>query len=120
MDGYERLQKLYEKDFQNTPVIRIVNYLLKQSDMKEKYENEEKTVKQMFEYITGKAKDFKIGNAAIIEDDIVFSWAMEYFNVSNEELGLNKKPEKIVPKVAKINEDKKEDNPQMQLSLEFG
>ena len=119
MDGYKRLQKLYEQDFHNTSVIRIVNYLLKQPNMEEKYENEEKTVKQMFEYITGKAKDYKIGNTAIIEDDIVFSWAIDYFNISNEELGLNKQPENKT-KVTKIKDEKKEDNPQMQLSLELG
>ena len=117
MNGYERLKQLYLKDYQNKSVISIVKFLLSQKDMGEKYLNDEKSISQMNEYISKKAKDYAINNVAIIEDDKVYNWALEYFNNSNEELGLNK-PKNIIPKYHQ-KDNKEEDNSVKQLTLDF-
>lgn len=117
MNGYDRLKELYQKDYQNTPIIKIINYLLKQPDMDEKYLNEEKSIKQMYQYIIKKAGDYKVDNTAVVDDETVYGWAIDYFNISNEELGLDIK--ETIQCKTKPKEEKKDDDNQMQLSLEF-
>ncbi len=89
MEGIKRLEDMLkgQKDkYLNT----IVNYLMLQTEMNEKFLNEEKNLKEMATYIRDLARKEAINNVAVIEDETVFKWAKEYFTKSNKELGIKK------------------------------
>lgn len=96
MNGIERLSNMLEGQ-KDKYLIVIVNYLMLQTEMDEAFLNEEKNLKDMATYIKDLAKKQATNNVAVIEDKVVFQWAKDYFNKSNEELGITK----TVPKVNK-------------------
>lgn len=107
MDGIERI-KVLAAEITDKPLLKIIEYLLNRSDMNEKYLSEEKSLSQMVQFIKSEAKKQAVNGVAMIEDEEVFGWAIHYFDETNENLGLNKKPDKIDNK--KDNSDKKEEN----------
>ena len=88
MTGIERLRILSEGT-KNQALIKVIDYLETRKDMYEKYLNEEKTPEQMWQYITKKAKEQSINNCAVIDDRVVYVWAISYFLATNESLNLN-------------------------------
>ena len=93
MNGIERLSEMIkgQKD-KYLPI--IVNHLMLQTEMSEAFLNEEKNLKDMATYIKDLARKQATNNVAVIEDAVVFQWAKDYFNKSNEELGIKKIEEK--------------------------
>lgn len=89
MEGIQRLAKMLEGQ-KDKYLIIIVNHLMLQTEMDEAFLNEEKNLKDMAEYIKGLAKKEMSGGVAVIEDERVFQWAKDYFNKSNQELGIKK------------------------------
>lgn len=78
----------------------------------------------MYEFICNKARTVSQNNVAIVQDNIVYLWAMAYFNKTNEELGINKKvstPKKETKKTEvkkeELQEEKKEEKKDNQVSL---
>lgn len=127
MEGIERLEAEV-LEMNNSNITAIFEYLKTRNDMTEYFNNDEKTIKQMYKFIYDKASKQKIDNVAMIDDRMVYLWAVTYFCKSNEELGLNKKQkvmppsskeviEKINKKHAKQNEKKDEKNSNSQLTL---
>lgn len=94
MKGLERLE-IEVLEMNNCNISAIFDYLKTRNDLYEKFNNEEKSIHQMYEFIYKKAEKQKIGNVAMISDRIVYLWAVTYFIKSNEELGLNEK--KVMP-----------------------
>lgn len=113
MDGIQRLAEMAEgqKDF---VLLEIVKYLTSREDMNEKYLNKEKNLKGMAYYIRGEliktfceqnntndlekfAQDMKYNGKNVkylmvgMSNERTFELAIDYFNKSNEELGI--KPE---------------------------
>lgn len=88
MTGIERLRILSEGT-KNQALIKVIDYLETRKDMYEKYLNEEKTPEQMWQYITKKAKEQSINNCAVIDDRVVYVWAISYFLATNGSLNLN-------------------------------
>ena len=79
----------------------------------------------MYEYTCNQAEKQKVGKVAMISDNVVFLWAVNYFLKSNKELGLIKETKKektsieIDKKEIKIDNIKKEDeNEQMSIFQE--
>ena len=108
MEGIEKLE-VEVADMNNASISVIWDYLKTRTDLYEKFNNEEKSIKQMYEFIYEKAKKQKHGNVAVIMDNVVFLWAVSYFSKSNEELGLNEKkvmPPKPAETTKKIEEKK--------------
>lgn len=110
MEGLERLEKEME-EMKNSHIEVIWNYLKTRKDLYDKFNNPEKSIKQMYEFVYEKARKQKTGNVAMIADNVVYLWAVTYFNKSNEELEINKKKE--IPKTAETKpktkkEEKKE------------
>lgn len=102
MEGIERLQaEVLEMNNYNISV--IFNYLKTRKELYEKFNNPEKSIKQMYKFICEKARKQQQGNVAMIADKVVYLWAITYFNKSNKELGLNEKPKTT----AKTTETKK-------------
>lgn len=93
MDSIERLEKEV-LELNNSNITAIFNYLKNRKDLYDKFNNKEKSVKQMYDYICNQAEKQKIGKVAMIADNLVYLWAVSYFLKSNEELGLNKKETK--------------------------
>lgn len=90
MEGKERLkQEALEMNDHN--VILIFNYIKEKEELQDKFNNEEKTIKGMYNFICNKARKLATKNVAMVNDQIVYLWAMAYFNKSNEELGINPK-----------------------------
>ena len=119
MNGYIRLKELYQESLnQNTSLTKIVDYLLRQEDMNNNYLNEEKSLSQMNEYIINRAKKFANNNVAIIEDNVVYNWAIKYFSLSNEELGIIEEKKEVETHI--INKEINNKNSNInQLSLEL-
>lgn len=98
MNGYDRLKLQYKENLNaDKALIKIIKHLLNQSEMSDIYLKDEKNIKEMMDYIKSKAKEQAVNNVAIIEDQNVYDWAIEYYIKSNEELGINKINNKVNP-----------------------
>ena len=93
--------------------------------MNDKYLNEEKSLSEMVDFIRAEAKKEAKNGMAWIEDEVVYGWAVHYFDESNEFLKLDKKEtlvekEKIEKEIPIKNEKKQVKRawiPEGQLSL---
>lgn len=90
MTRIERLKTLVQGT-NNPSLHKVISYLETRPDMDSYYLSEEKTPDQMWEFITKKARAQSVNNCAVIDDKIVYVWAISYFLATNEALGLNKK-----------------------------
>ena len=121
MEGIERIEKQV-LELNNYNILKIFTYLKTKKDLYKNFNNKEKSIKQMYDFICDKAEKQKVGRVAMIDDKVVYLWAVMYFIKSNEELGLNKQ-ETITPptkptKVEQKKETKKENNNQISLFSE--
>ena len=89
MDGIQRLAEMI-KGRKDKSLIKIVNYLMTQTQMEKDFLKKEKDLKKMMEYIRKLAKKVAINGVAMIDDETVYKWAKEFFIKSNEELGFKK------------------------------
>ena len=94
MEGKERLEQ-ETIEMNNYNVVLIFNYIKDKDELQEKFDNEEKTIKGMYEFICGKAKTLAQNGVAAVNDKVVYLWAITYFCKSNEELGRKKEEKKI-------------------------
>lgn len=90
MEGLERLEAEV-LEMNNCNISAIFEYLKTRNDLYEKFNNKEKSIHQMYEFIYEKARKQKVDNVAMISDRMVYLWAVTYFSNSNEELGLKEK-----------------------------
>ena len=94
MEGKERLEQ-ETIEMNNYNVVLIFNYIKDKDELQEKFDNEEKTIKGMYEFICGKAKTLAQNGVTAVNDKVVYLWAITYFCKSNEELGIKKEEKKI-------------------------
>lgn len=94
MEGLERLEAEV-LEINNCNISAIFDYLKTRTELYEKFNNEEKSIQQMYEFIYEKAMKQKIHNVAMISDRVVYLWAITYFSKSNAELGI--KIQKVMP-----------------------
>ncbi len=85
-------------------ILKVAEYLLTREDMDEKYQNEGKNLIDMWEFIKDEARKVATGNSVGIEDEKVYSWAIHYYDESNEKLGINKDSKKTSKKAKKTEE----------------
>lgn len=116
MEGIKRINDMAkgQKDF---VLLEIVKYLINRTDMNEKYMNEEKTLKGMASYIRDEilkdickkmnsknpinlAQDIKYNGKDAkcltmgMSEEKTYELAINYFNRSNEELGIKEETKK--------------------------
>ena len=118
MDGIQRLeQEVLEMN--NFNVYAIFNHIKNLPELQDKFDNKEKTIKGMYEYICSKAKTLQQNNVAMVNDAVVYSWTTNYFKLSNKELGIKDKnvPPPSVDKIKDMEQtikleetEKKNDN----------
>lgn len=129
MEGLERI-KVLASEIEDKDLLEIVNYLLTRTDMNEKYLNEEKSLKQMTQFINSEAKkEFEKKrtrglDGCCVRNEVVFGWAIHYWDEPNEKLNLGKIIEtKAIEKKEKIDSKentkttKKDWAPEGQLTL---
>lgn len=104
MKGIERI-KILSAEVTDKPLLKIIDYLLSREDMNDKYLNEEKCLSQMTSFIKSEAKKQAKDGVAMIEDEVVYSWAIHYWDETNESLELEKVEKKV--------ETKKKDTPKL-------
>lgn len=107
MDGIQRI-KVLAMEIKDKPLLKIVDYLLTRTDMNDKYLNEEKTLKQMVDFIKQNAKKEAKNGIAMINDDVVYGWAIHYFDETNKDLELSENNHE--KNIQKNSEKNKNDN----------
>lgn len=95
MDGIERI-KLLSSEVTNKPLLKVVNYLITRNDMNEKYLNEEKSLKQMVNYIKNEVRKTATDGWNCLDDEDVYNLAIHYWDETNESLKIKavKEPKK--------------------------
>ncbi len=119
MEGIEKLE-MEVADMNNPSISAVFEYLKTRTDLYEKFNNEEKSIKQMYKFICDKARKQQKNNVAMIMDNVVYLWAVSYFSKSNEELGLIEKkvmPPKPTETIKKTEEKVVEEKQDEQLNL---
>lgn len=113
----------------------IKRYLDKRSEedslFAKAYAKAGKTIKECCNYIVSQAKKMQQNGCAVIADDIVFGWAVHYYDEDNVEVDIedsekveiraSEQPAPVVSQqpVIKAVKKKRQDNNKLQLSL-FG
>ena len=98
MKGIERI-KILSSDIKDEQLKSIIDYLLSRTDMNDKYLNEEKSLFQMIKFIMREANEklkkvsISGGSVAYATDEMVFGWAIHYWDESNSNLNLDNKKE---------------------------
>jgi len=127
MEGIERLEN-ETVELNNYSITKIFNYLKTRTDLYEKFKSKEKSMDQMYDYIYNKSEKHQYKRMAMIDDPVVYLWAVTYFSKTNEELGIKEK--KVMPPSAaevsakiekeekKKEEAKKEKNNQISMFQE--
>lgn len=101
MEGLERLEAEV-LEMNNNNISAIFEYLKTRNELYESFNNEEKSIKQMYKFIYDKAAKQKIDNVAMISDRMVYLWAVTYFSKSNEELGFKEEPKVMPPSADEV------------------
>lgn len=115
------LEKLKTEDKSTQRVVDyLVNHCEKEPSFKDKILNDKKSLSGCWEYIKSKARKDAVGVCAVIDDNVVFGWALHYFD--EEELDWKEKPKetpKPKPKDKAKPKSKKEADKPAQISFEF-
>lgn len=106
MDGLERI-KVLSSEIKDKALLKIIDYLLSREDMNEKYLSEEKSIKGMISFIKGEARKSATDGMAMIEDEVVYGWAIHYFDETNKNLNITEKQTKNQIKTENIKEKEK-------------
>lgn len=111
MEGIKRLeQEVLEMNDYNISL--IFNNIKNRVELQDKFNNKEKTIKKMYKFIYNKARNLAKENVAMVNEKIVYLWAITYFNKTDEELGIKKKeniesPKREIQKKVEIEETPK-------------
>lgn len=106
MDGLERI-RILSSEIKDKALLKIIDYLLSRQDMDEKYLSEEKTIKGMISFIKSEARKSATDGMAMIEDDVVYGWAIHYFDETNKDLNIAEEQLRFQEKVENIEEKEK-------------
>ena len=93
MEGIERLE-LEVLEMNNFSVSNMFNNIKNKAELQEKFNNKEKTIKGMYEYVYEKAKELQQNHVAMVSDPVVYMWVTNYFRYTNKELGIKKEKKK--------------------------
>lgn len=63
-----------------TPIDRIFKYLMSVPGMDEKMRDPKKSITDMWQFVESNARKQATGNTACIEDEVVYGWAVHYYD----------------------------------------
>lgn len=63
-----------------TPIDRIFKYLMSVPGMDEKMRDPKKSITDMWQFVEANARKQATGNTACIEDEVVYGWAVHYYD----------------------------------------
>lgn len=89
MNGFDRLKEQI-KDQKDVALKQVIEYLVSREDMEPKYLNDEKSVEGMCKFIRSKGNSHSKNGWNFITNEVVYAWAIMYYNLPNELLGINK------------------------------
>jgi len=89
MNGFDRLKEQI-KDQKDVALKQVIEYLVSREDMEPKYLNEEKSVEGMCKFIRSKGNSHSKNGWNFITNEVVYAWAIMYYNLPNDLLGINK------------------------------
>jgi len=81
------------------------------SEFAERYKNEKKSIEECARYVTSEAKKQQKNGCAVIEDAVVYGWAVHYYqedNIKVEDVKAKVVTPKEVKPIKAIVKDKKE------------
>lgn len=87
MTGVERIKEQMEGQ-KDPALIQTVEYLLSLDYLDKAFLNEEKSVKQMAEFIKEKGRKHLQNGWNYVSDSVVYSWGAMYFSLPNKYLKL--------------------------------
>ncbi len=73
---------------ENLGIKKVVEYLATRDDIEPK---PDKSIDEMWRYITDQARKQSKDGSACIEDEVVYGWAVHYFDETNEALKIETK-----------------------------
>lgn len=100
------------KENKNPAITKIADYLLTRTDMREKLDNEKKSLVGMFDYVRHKARKLSKSNCVCVDDETVYGWAVHYYD--EEEIKVLKKET-----TKSINSSIKTELPKLKTRLEI-
>ena len=123
MDGIARLDRLVAGQL-NQALLKIVDHLKHLEDLDTNvFNNEEKNLKQMCSYLNNKARELAVEGMSVVEDNVVYQWSRDYWELTNEALGIKKEiPKPTVSPKTTIKDNKDNNQPireQLSFSLDF-
>ena len=75
----------------------------------ENLKKENKSLKRCFQFIIDEARKKKKDNCAMIKDDVVYGWAVHYYDEDDLDIDKNAKPEKAIEKKQEEHEQESEE-----------
>lgn len=134
MNGFERLKEQV-KDQEDAALQETVRYLLNRDDLEKAFLSEDKSLEEMCNFIRDKGRKHSKNGWNFIINDVVYTWAVMYYSLPNEYLGIKsqkradksiksesnnkKKPKDNVLSIEKARKEMKKKKEVKQLSL-FG
>ena len=104
MLGIERI-KILGSEVKDKALLKVIEYLVSREDMNEKYLNEEKSLKQMVEYIKSEAKKQAVNGMAMIKDCVYSEDGITYMSDKQYNNRIN-----IIVQLQQENQSLKKEN----------
>lgn len=109
MNGFERLKEQV-KDQKDMALRQTVDYLISREDMEQKYLQENKTLEGMAKFIREKGCKYLRNGWNYITNEVVYAWAIMYFSLPDEFLGINQPIKKAEIKKNTSGQEKSKNN----------
>ena len=97
MTGIERIKEQL-KEFEDPALKQTVDYLISRQDLENNFLKEDKSVKEMREFITKKGQEHIKNGWGYITNEVVFAWGVMYYTLPNSFLKIQKETKKVEKK----------------------
>lgn len=71
------------KECKDNNILKVANYLASRDDIKNNLEKENKSLKEMWQYIMSQARQMAKGGSICVDDETVYAWAVHYYDEDN-------------------------------------
>lgn len=71
------------KECKDSNILKVAKYLASRDDIKNNLEKENKSLKEMWQYIMSQARQMAKGGSICVDDETVYGWAVHYYDEDN-------------------------------------